>query len=64
MHWVLSTSLRFWRPVVALEIGLMVFGLRSRGLHPPGGGLRLGGPFGLAGTALRPSPPPPLAPTV
>jgi Cu/Ag efflux pump CusA len=27
MHWVLSSSLRFWRLVVALAIGLMVFGL-------------------------------------
>jgi Cu/Ag efflux pump CusA len=27
MHWVLSTSLRFWRLVVALATGLMVFGL-------------------------------------
>ena len=26
MHWVLSSSLRFWRLVVALAIGLMVFG--------------------------------------
>src|SRR5205823_11299800 len=26
MHWVLGSSLRFWRLVLALAIGLMVFG--------------------------------------
>ena len=26
MRWALGTSLRFWRLVVALAIGLMVFG--------------------------------------